>query len=334
MKACYLLFIPYTQAVKGNYTLSDFKKVKNAPYFFDIDIETSKLSEVDLVISDRKIKIDVYLYDQKIVVVECNYELSSSLSESTLRVKEEINSQLKHKALKDLGYLGDLLEEYFVLIFDKGLKQPNEFVKRNKYIISRLMRNIDKKLEVGEVDDILFSRVSYSKGDLTIVDWEGACVFAEDEDFESDIELMKVANYQLLRYRMLDRQIEENLKALRAKIDRNKKTFLPSQNSILKDTVDTQLSLLLDFDKVDQSLLLVGDWYSAKLYRLIVEEFYLDDWKNLVKERLNSLSSIDETVRSNLTFSWERFLDLVSVVGWAILLVGYFYLYFKDAGYL
>ena len=34
----------------------------------------------------------------------------------------------------------------------------------------------------------------------------------------------------------------------------------------------------LDFEKINQGLLLIGDWYTAKLYRIIYEEFYLDEW--------------------------------------------------------
>lgn len=333
MRLCYLLFAPYNKSLEGQYKLSDFKKVKNAPYFFDIDIDTLKISEDSFLVSDTSVSRDIYLYDEKVIVSESYYDLGDKLTDAVILKKEQTNKAIKDKFVKDLGLSSEFLEEYSVVIFDKEVAAPHEFVKKNQFELARLMRSLNKKVDTEEASDILYSKVSYSKGDLTIVDWEGASVFAKDGDFESDIELFKVANYQLLRYRMIDKEIEKSLKVLRMKINKEKNSLIPSGRNILKQTVDTQLSLLLDFDKVDQSLLLVGDWYSAKLYRLIVEEFYLDDWKNLIKDRLNSLSSIDETVRGNLTFSWERFLDLVSIAGWAILLVGYFYLYIKDAGF-
>jgi hypothetical protein len=331
MKLKYLLFAPFAKKVAG-YELTDFKKVKNSPYFFDIDIDTATISKTSLEVGDTKVSIDYFLYDQKVILAECLYDLGDRLTEATISLKEKINNILKEKLLASVNYKGNLVEEYSVILVGDE-NNPTEFVKDKQFLLARLMRNLDNKVELAEAKDILYSKVSYTKGDLTIVDWEGAIIFAKDGDFESDIELLKVGNYQLLRYRMLDSEIEDNLILLRNKLEKKKKSIIPSGNSILRQTVDTQLSLLLDFDKVDQSLLLVGDWYSSKLYKLIVSEFYLNDWKTIVKDRLESLSSIDETMRGNLTFSWERFLDIVSIVGWAVLLVGYFWLYFKDAGY-
>ncbi len=331
MKLKYLLFAPFKKNV-GEYTLIDFKKVKNSPYFFDIDIETATISKTTTEVSGVEVSVSYFLYDQKVILAECEYDLGDILSEKTISLKETINNVLKDRLIKSIKYTGELVEEYSIILIGDE-KNPTEYIKENQFLIARLMRNLDNKVELSEAKDILYSKVSYTKGDLTIVDWEGAVIFAKNSDFESDIELLKVGNYQLLRYRMLDREIEDNLILLRNKLEKKKKSILPRGNSILRQTVDTQLSLLLDFDKVDQSLLLVGDWYSSKLYRMIVSEFYLNDWKKIVKDRLESLSSIDETMRSNLTFSWERFLDIVSIVGWAVLLVGYFWLYFKDAGY-
>lgn len=331
MKLCYLLFVPYKEN-KGEYALTDFKKVKNTPYFFDIDIDTSRLSKTSLEIEGVEVSVDYFLYDGKVMLAQCLYDLGDKLDESVIALKAKVNNLLREKLLESLNHKGNLVEEFsIVLIGDQ--KSPSTFIAENQFLLARLMRNLDNKVEASEAKDILYSKVSYTRGDLTVVDWEGALIFAKDSDFESDIELLKVGNYQLLRYRMLDGEIEDKLILLRNKLQNKKKSFIPRGNTILRQAVDTQLSLLLDFDKVDQSLLLVGDWYSSKLYKIIVSEFYLNDWKRIVKDRLESLSSIDETMRGNLTFSWERFLDLISVAGWAILLIGYFWLYFKDAGY-
>ncbi|MBI1876817.1 MAG: hypothetical protein HYR94_01020 [Chloroflexi bacterium] len=48
--------------------------------------------------------------------------------------------------------------------------------------------------------------------------------------------------------------------------------------------------------------------------------------------KLNNQAAIDEIVRQNLAFSWRRLLDLVQLVGWLILLIGYFVLFFVNLG--
>jgi hypothetical protein len=104
--------------------------------------------------------------------------------------------------------------------------------------------------------------------------------------------------------------------------------WLPSPNKTLQTIVEQRLSLLLDFEKIDQSLLLIGDWYSAQLYQLIVDRYGLNDWKALVSMKLDSLTVIDESIRQYLTFSWRRLIDSIVFVGWFILLIGYFILFF------
>jgi len=155
-------------------------------------------------------------------------------------------------------------------------------------------------------------------------------VIAEDGDYQSDIELLKIGNYQLLRLRLIDQDIDASLRALRDSLERARPAWLPTPNRTLQAVVQQRLELLLEFEKIDQSLLLIGDWYSARAYRLIVEQFYLADWKAAVSAHLNSLADIDTIVSQRLAFSWQRVLEFIQFAGWLILLVGYFVLFFVD----
>jgi hypothetical protein len=190
------------------------------------------------------------------------------------------------------------------------------------------MRSLTKPLSEADTTQILNARASYSKRDLTAVDWSGAIIICENGDFQSDIELMKIGKYQLLRYRMMDRTVQAMLQGVRQHLPGVRMRWLPSPNKTLQTIVEQRLSLLLDFEKIDQSLLLIGDWYSAQLYQLIVDRYGLNDWKSLVSMKLDSLTVIDESIRQYLTFSWRRLIDSIVFVGWFILLIGYFILFF------
>ena len=87
---------------------------------------------------------------------------------------------------------------------------------------------------------------------------------------------------------------------------------------------------LLDFEKINQSLLLIGDWYTAKLYRIVYDEFYLDEWADALKEKLRNLESLIQVIQENFSFSWSTFLEMVQVGGWLLLLLGYFFLFYLD----
>jgi hypothetical protein len=75
---------------------------------------------------------------------------------------------------------------------------------------------------------------------------------------------------------------------------------------------------------------MIGDWYTAQLYRAVIDELYMDEWKQTVKTKLESLESILQVVQDNFSVSWAVFLDMVQLVGWLLLLLGYIVLFFLD----
>ena len=183
-----------------------------------------------------------------------------------------------------------------------------------------------------ETKEILNSRVRYSEYDLTIVDWEGAIIITEGRQFQFDLALFKIGKYQLLRYRLHDRAIEKSLQQLRRYVKRRRPVWLPSRYKTFRNIVEQRLALLLGFEKTDQSLLLIGDWYSARVYRLIVGQFSLNNWKTIVQTKIDSLVTINDIVYQDLAFSGRRLLDFIMLIGWLILLVGYFILFFANLG--
>jgi hypothetical protein len=91
---------------------------------------------------------------------------------------------------------------------------------------------------------------------------------------------------------------------------------------------------MLDFERTEQNLLLIGDWYTAKLYTAIRDEFYLEEWKNAIRAKLDNLEGIVETIKDNFSISWENLMDQLQMYLWLLLLIGYIYLYALDAGWI
>lgn len=304
---------------------------KDAPYFFDLDIEIASAGDRTIEVEGLRVAVHTQVLDGLVWLAECRYALDASPERNRV-VQEHLKARLR----QDVGYTGTLLEEYRILLIrrDPTLRvpgtppTPEEFVQRHRTELAGWLRSHDKALGEAEVAEMLDSRAQYSQSDLTLVEWEGAVVSAEDGDFQSDIELMKIGNYQLLRYRMLDQTIEGHLRFLRRHVSSTRGRWLLRSDRRLQEIVEQRLSLLLDFEKTDQSLLLIGDWYSARVYRLITEQFCLEEWKKTVSAKLDSLTAIENTVRENLTLSWRRLIDFVTMAGWAFLLVGYLVLFF------
>jgi len=327
----YLLLMPLQSSLPSG-RLAFVPTQKDAPYFFNLDIEFLSVGEQQLVIEDIPIQIHSQVLDKQIWLSECHYQVGDIFSDVALTSKQLIRTSLKEELRRQTGYDGSFIEEYMVVALGQVEQAPDEFIDQHAVEFAHWLRTVDKPLTTTETLEVLSSRVRYSECDLTVVDWEGAIIITEGGQFQFDLALFKIGKYQLLRYRLQDRAIEKSLQQLRRYVNRRRPVWLPSRYKTFRNIVEQRLALLLGFEKTDQSLLLIGDWYSARVYRLIVEQFSLNNWKTIVQTKIDSLVAINDIVYQDLAFSGRRLLDFIMLIGWLILLVGYFILFFADLG--
>lgn len=299
---------------------------KSAPYFQALDTEIAELGVSEIMLQAQRVTVRRQLIDEQVQSIECHYELSDLFSAAAH--KQRLQTELREHVLREAGYAGPFVEEYTALCVTQRDVPPDAFVDAHMGEIATLLRTEARAFTQAEAGHIVSSRARYADTDLTVVDWEGALIIDPEADFQSEIELLKLGNYQILRYRLLDRAIERNLETLRNELQSKRRFGLGSR--ALRASLEQRLALLLDFEKSEQLLLLIGDWYTAQLYRIIVDEFYIDEWKASVRDRLDQFESITDTVRANFSVTWEQTLDLVQLVGWLVLLVGYFVLFYFD----
>lgn len=323
----YLLVSP-SGGTKLPHAPERIQRLKDAPYFEAVDIDIRTIAQQTLIVESVDVTLRRQVYDERIAIDECGYTLRDVLSADALSLRSRVHNALAQQ----LAAASDLIEEYTVLSIRDIEGAPDEFLDRHGQSLARFIRSQREVFDPRQIDEILASRVRYSERDLTLVDWEGAVVIALDGDFQSDIELLKIGNYQLLRYRLIEQAIERNLQAVGRNLSEGARpSLLPNRaKRVLREALAQRLALMLDFEKIDQSLLLIGDWYTAKLYHAIYDEFYLDEWKAAIRAKLESLESITQIVQENFTFSWSRFLELLQIAGWLVLLIGYFVLFFLD----
>ncbi len=325
---CFLMAFP--DQVETPTPSEQVKGLKNAPYFQPVDIHLHLLGQDTLTLNGTPITVLRQRYDDRVQIVECRFKLTDVLSEAGILRRQQIETELQTRIIPDLFRANSLFEVYVILLIQEDVGPPDEFINANADKLARFIRSQREILDATIIDEVLISRIRYSKDDLTLVDWESALIFARAGDFQSDIELLKIGNYQLLRYRMLGQSIEDILHIINADFKRGKHSLWSPTQGKLRDIVSHRLELMLDFEHNEQNLLFIGDWYTAKLYHLISDEFYLNDWKEAVQTKLDNLENIINTIQENFTLSWRGLMEIVQLAGWLLLLVGYFVLYFMD----
>jgi hypothetical protein len=321
VEICYLLLLPAGSEPPG--LTQPTPELRDAPDFFDAHIDFVSAGDARLDVRGTPVDVRCQVLNGEVWAAECRYRLEDAFANDAPGRKGAIEAALREQLIEMHGAGEELREEYAAVLVAAARPAPEALLADRGPALARLMRNLRKPPSPQQVEELLSPRARFSEQDLTVVDWVGALVVAEHGDFQSELELMKIGKYQLLRLRMLDRAIDEALAQLRAHVESVRGRFTPRGPRTLQTVVERRLELLLEFEKTDQSLLLIGDWYSARVYQLVVDNFYLDDWKAAASAKLESLGAIDTTVRESLALSWRRMLDVVSLTGWTFLMVAY-----------
>ena len=332
MEICYLLAFPDSGEGRRQ-PAEEIKGLKDAPYFQPIDINLVTLGAETMLIEGYAVSVTRQRYDGVVQMVECQYELRNPFAASVLPDRTKIENDLQSSYIPEMYRQNGLFEEYTILLVENAKPTPDKWIERNAPALARFIRSQREVLDQREIDEILTSRSRYSTQELTLVDWEGAVIIAPNDDFQSDIVLLKIGNYQLLRYRMLDQSIEEMLDKINETFFQNRRRPRATRG-LIRQIAEHRLEVMLDFERAEQSLLFIGDWYTAKLYEFIHNEFYLKDWKENVRNKLDNLENIVKTIQENFALSFEALMDRLQMLGWVLLLIGYLYLYLLDAGWI
>jgi predicted GIY-YIG superfamily endonuclease len=330
---CYLLAFP-DRVHASNEPPEQIRGLKDAPYFQPVDISVRTLEQTNVEVRGVQISVTRQRYDDRIQMIEFRFRLDNVLSLAAIQQRAAIEKSLQEKFVPAEHRESGMFEEYYILLLGKAAPTPDKFIDRHAAALARFIRSQRETFDQPEIAEILSSRVRYSKDELTLVDWQAAVIIAPDNDFQSDIELMKIGNYQLMRYRRLDQNIENSLRDLNEQFRADPRRALrigPTRGQIRR-IVQHRLDLMLEFEHTEQNLLLIGDWYTSQLYHAIREEFYLNEWKETIKDKLDNLERIIETIQENFSLSWQSLLETIQITGWLILLIGYFILFFLESG--
>ena len=205
----------------------------------------------------------------------------------------------------------------------------------NKSKIVALLKSERIELDPEEVNYTMLAQMKYANNDLVIVDWDGAFIFEPNGEFELTLELLQMANLQLVRYHSLDSDIDERLKhvvrLIKAAPVKSKFLFNAAEVAqVFKKAMLVRSESISEFQAIDREIKLIGDWYSARLFDLLSKKFKLDEWRKAIREKLDDLEDTYSIASENFTVSWERRGHNIEMVGWYILLIGWMVFLLKD----
>ena len=336
MKHRIIAFIvtPAQKSKKGK-EVSPILSAKSAPHYFEKTVPTQFiLNEKEVSVGELPVKLVTKIYFPDFLLIEAIAEVKDIFAENILEIKDKLH-ELCYEAANKNGGKSEIAEEYSIYqIYDYKGDPETIFLKGNEEKIANLLKSEKIDLDEKEVEYTLASKFKYGKSDLVIVDWDGAFVFDPIGEFDETIELLEIANYQMMRYRALAHKLDERMARVGKLLE---PTRIKSQFSLwpvkeisdeFKEIIKVRSESISQFELLEGEITLIGDWYSARLYSMISKKFKLDGWRYVVKVKLESLEDIYSIASENLGMSKVQRLELFQIwaffglqIGWLVLII-------------
>jgi hypothetical protein len=220
---------------------------------------------------------------------ESLYENDPLLTESRRRVDQLV--QALGPAVERPSIAPEV-EDYVIFSIESYRTERPQIWKSLESDLAHLLRAERTPFCEQEINDAVSCQISYGQEDVAIIDWHSAVVFGKDMD---DVRaVLEFANVELLEMRMLDEQLDRALDEGYEALSR-KPHPLSLPGSYDKDTThiaQLQVDSALIFERVTNTLKLLGDQYLARVYRLVSQRFHLEAWDASILRKLQTLENI------------------------------------------
>ena len=220
---------------------------------------------------------------------ESLYENERLLAESRTRVEQLIH--VLGLAIERPA-IAQEVEDYIIFSIESHVPENPPLWTSNETDLAQILRAERTPFSKQEVADALSCRISFGQEDAAVIDWHSAVLFGKEmEDVRAVLEF---ANVELLEMRMLDEQLDRALDEGYEALSR-KPHLLSLPGSHEKDTMhiaQLQVDSALLFERVTNTLKLLGDQYLARVYRLVSQRFHLEAWDASILRKLQTLESI------------------------------------------
>ena len=221
-----------------------------------------------------------------------------------------------------------LQEDYFIFHLREieGSPSANELLAARGSQIAQVVRGETAQLAEGERQEVLQSRISYYPNDLAVIGWNAAFIYDTPAGAETAIQLLQYANSQLLEFRHYDEFLTRELE--------NVYDFLDAGGTGLWSRWRTARAasklhaVLFDVneltERADNAIKFLSDMFSARLYKLAAQKVGVPDYKDLVKEKLQTAEDMYRFMVEQFNQSRAFVLELMVVIILIVELIYFF----------
>jgi len=266
---------------------------------------------------------------ETLIELSCRWTSDSSFEKLASRVVKQKLERAARALVKP--YTGEFLQEdYFIFhvreIDGAPSATANDLLAEHSNHIAQVVRGETATLSEGERQEILQSRISYYPSDLAVIGWNAAFIYDTNVGAETAIQLLQYANSQLLEFRHYDEFLTKELENVYDFLDRGG-TGLWGRWRTARAAAKLH-TVLLDVneltERADNAIKFLSDMFSARLYKLCAAKVGVPDYKDLVKEKLQTAEDLYKFMVEQFNQSRAFILELMVVVILIIELIYFF----------
>jgi len=231
-------------------------------------------------------------------------------------------------------YTSEWLQEDYFIFYVRELKlddiagapDANALLASHGDQIAQVVRGETSMLSDGERQEILQSRISYYPNDLAVIGWNAAFIYDTDAGAETAIQLLQYANSQLLEFRHYDELLTKELENVYDFLEVGGTGWWSRWRTAR--AASKLHTVLLDVneltERADNAIKFLSDMFSARLYKLCAQKVGVPDYKDLVKEKLQTAEDLYRFMVEQFNQSRAFVLELMVVVILIIELIYFF----------
>jgi hypothetical protein len=266
---------------------------------------------------------------ETLIDLSCRWTSDTNFEKLALRIVKQKLVQAAPALIKP--YTTEFLQEdYFIFhvreIEGSSSVNANDLLAEHGPQIAQVVRGEMAMLSEGERQEILQSRISYYPSDLAVIGWNAAFIYDTQVGAETAIQLLQYANSQLLEFRHYDELLTTELENVYDFLDAGG-TGLWSRWRTARAAAKLH-TVLLDVneltERADNAIKFLSDMFSARLYKLCAAKVGVPDYKDLVKEKLQTAEDLYKFMVEQFNQSRAFILELMVVVILIIELIYFF----------
>lgn len=182
-------------------------------------------------------------------------------------------------------HLWDQTEGYTVIFVRELEGRPTADAVLAAPGLARLLLGEKELISQGEEREVLARSFSYTPNDLAVVEWNAAFLY-EPSGSEDIVDLLEIANAQLLELRYYDAVLDAELSRMYDVVGQRQQSLIFSPyRRLARELMQTLIELSEFIERIDNSLKIVGDVYLARVYEAALQELRIGRWTEQVSRK-------------------------------------------------